>query len=118
MLSMFKKTKILISGLGSAWSIQLVVSELIYGNYCPKLSGIPACYLVLLAYLMVLVSTVSPRKRVYVLGTVLGLLIGIWFTSRQLLGIEQCPAFWGIPLCYLSFAAFALLGVLGLLSRK
>ncbi|QRN86056.1 hypothetical protein JR334_02150 [Clostridia bacterium] len=118
MLTKSSKAQILISVLGAAWSIQLVLSELIVGDYCPKVFNIPACFLVLLAYLIVLVSIVLDHKILHALGTGLGLLLAIWFSSRQFLMIAQCPDFQGLPLCYLSLAAFALLGVLGFCKKK
>jgi hypothetical protein len=108
----------LISVFGIIGSVLLAYREITYGNYCPEFMGIPSCYLVLLAYFMVLVSVLAFRKLLYSVGTFLGLTIAIWFTIQNYSGNILCPTFRGIPLCYASLVGFSIILVLGLLRNE
>ncbi len=107
-----------ISVLGIIGSVFLVYRELVYGNYCPQFFGIPACYLTLLAYAMVLISVVAFRKLLFSVGTFLGLLLAIWFSVHHYSRSIICPIYRDIPLCYASLVAFGLILVLGLLRTE
>ncbi|MFO7887423.1 MAG: hypothetical protein R6U59_03815, partial [Eubacteriales bacterium] len=57
MKKIFKKINTFLSLVGIAFSAYLAVRNLIQPGYCPSFFGIPACYLVLVAFLLVFLST-------------------------------------------------------------
>lgn len=99
-------------------SCYLVNMELVTGNFCPRLFSFPACYLVLIAYILVLLSTFIERsslnKSFFYIGTLSLLAMAIWFSYNQIAGLQDCPVLLGIPLCYASLIVAVLLIILGL----
>jgi len=101
----------LVGTLLTSW---LVVSELFREPTCPSLLGLPACYLVMAAYVAATagawrVSAVS--NATFLTGAGLVTLIGIYFSVGQLRGVAECPTFEGLPMCYVSlFAGVSMLG--------
>ena len=106
-------------GLGSvgimlaSW---LVVSETFIRPTCPLLLGLPACYIVLVAYLLATLGAARFRHRAgdasFLLGTGVILAIAAYGSWSQLRGTVQCPSFEGLPMCFgsLSFGAILLAG--------
>ena len=105
------------SGLGAILSAYLVIMETYNPGFCPKLMDIPACYPVLVCYILVFVSLFinkrSARYIIFYLGTLSGLAIGVWFTAGKITGTRACPQLLGIPLCYASLILFILILILG-----
>jgi hypothetical protein len=87
----------------------LVLSELFEGPTCPHLFGVPACYLVLLGYLLGVAGAWLFRTRAgdvsFFIGTGAVTLIGVYFSWSQLAGHAECPTFEGLPMCYVSLLA-------------
>ncbi len=106
-------TQLILTLSGILATLWLVGNDMVQGDYCPKLFGIPACYLVLAAFLLVLLSLFIRHRLinriVYGLGAGSGLVIAIWFSGNQILGLDECPKWFGLPLCYLSLLTFAAL---------
>ena len=82
---------------------------------CPMIGRLPACYLILLGYSLIIVSMYPSVKKslaVFLSGwvPVAGLaLIGV---SGELTGIMKCPQTEsGIPMCYLSAVLSLVLGL-------
>ena len=107
-----------ISFFGILGSTYLTYQELSVGNVCPRFFGVPACYLVLAAYVLILISVVSLRKFFYGTGVFLGLLLGVWFSLNHYTGVIVCPEIRNIPLCYVSLLAFAIIFILGMIRRS
>jgi hypothetical protein len=107
-----------ISSLGVLAALWLSVNELNTAGHCPPypVLGIPACYLVLVFFLLVLGSHFVKDKKidsfVFYFGALAGLGTAIWFSTNQLLGTARCPIEFGIPLCFLALPTFATLIVL------
>lgn len=102
-----KKSLILIlASLGAISSLILVYKEISLSNYCPKVFNIPACYLVLLSFILVLESVIYNHKLFFWTGSSLGVLLAVWFSYNQLIGNPICPIFLNIPLCYVSLLTF------------
>jgi hypothetical protein len=84
----------------------LVLSHLFREPTCPALIGIPACYLVLAAYLAATIGawrTDAPvGSALFLIGAGGVTVIGLWFSVNQALGTADCPTFEGLPMCYLS----------------
>lgn len=101
---------LVVAAGGVAFAIWLVVMDIRNSGFCPAIFGIPACYLVLLAFLLCLLSTL-PIKELYSAllfypGAFLGLTLAIWFSYNSMTGRDNCPEILGFPLCYLSFFVF------------
>ena len=103
---------LMLALLGVTASIILVYKEITLSNYCPRVFDIPACYLVLLSFILVLGSIVFNNKYVFGMGTSLGLILAIWFSYNQLIGKNVCPVFANIPLCYVSLLTFMVIIIL------
>jgi len=118
MASKYRKWIIIIAGLAIPVTLWLVFSELSSPGFCPALPvlGIPACYAVLLFFLLVLVSQFvrksSVWKFLFQLGAIPGLFTAVWFSVQQAKGELNCPQLLSLPLCYVSLATFLLLIIL------
>ncbi len=109
-----------LSVIGIVYSIYLVVRELLQKGYCPDFFGTPACWFVLLAFVVVFLSTLLKKGKsiLFYPGAILGLVLAINFSVKQLLSIDECPKMFNIPLCYVSFLVFAVMILLFVLSRR
>ncbi|MCT4661539.1 MAG: hypothetical protein N4A40_06715 [Tissierellales bacterium] len=108
----------IISILGIIVSIFLVSMEFITESFCPLFWGVPACYLVLVSFLLVRISQFDwDDLRIKIIcfyaGGFSGIGLAVWFSYNQLLGFENCPSFMEIPLCYVSLVAFLIILLLG-----
>ncbi len=101
-----KHFTLMLASLGVIASIILVYKEISLSNYCPRVFDIPACYIVLLSFLLVLGSVILNNKYIFGIGTSLGLILAVWFSYNQLIGKNVCPVFTNIPLCYVSLLTF------------
>ena len=105
------------SGLGALFSAYLVIMETYNPGFCPGLIDMPACYPVLVCYMLVFVSLFidkrSARYIIFYLGTFTGLAVAVWFTAGKVSGVRVCPQILGVPLCYVSLVLFALILILG-----
>ena len=113
--SILKKQIVAISILGLVITSILVGNQIDCGCYCPNfpIVNIPACYVVFGFFLLILISafigSTRTSKILFYFTTFAGLLTATWFSTNHILGIIQCPVWWGIPLCFLAFLTFALL---------
>lgn len=118
MQSKYRQWIIYLSLTSIAVTLWLVASEIRAPGHCPPYPGlgVPACYLVLLYFVLVLVSQFIKRsslnKLVFHLGAIPGLFTAVWFSVHQAKGELQCPQLLTIPLCYVALATFLALVVL------
>ena len=107
---------------GLVFSIYLVVSEVYNPGFCPLLFNMPACYLVLASFILVLISlfinTTAVRFLVFYIGAFSGLGIAIWFSIGQITGTKECPDLFNIPLCFGSGILFILIIVFGSIKTR
>lgn len=122
---MEKFISILIWGLaifGTYGTFGLVGQEIANGNICPKILGIPACYIILASFIMVLLSHSTLLKDnywLYAIGAGIAWSIAATGTIGQLMGSIECPkTTGGTPMCYLSLAFFTTLLLLKLAEVK
>jgi hypothetical protein len=107
-----------ISSLGILATLWLVFNELQTAGHCPTypLLGIPACYLVLVFFLLVvgaqLVKDRNAGNLMFYSGALAGLGTAIWFSANQILGTARCPVEFDIPLCFVALLTFVALIVL------
>ena len=99
---------ILIAGFAIYGSSGLVMNEWEIGNICPKIIGIPACYIVLFCFVMGLIAHLIPNEKskwifFFFIGIVT--LIASTGTIGELTGIAECPRTeGGTPMCFISLA--------------
>ena len=103
--------------IGIIFSIYLVVSEIYNPGFCPRIFNIPACYLVITSFGLVLISLfinrIPARLAVFYIGALSGLGIAIWFSTGQIIGVRECPVLFNIPLCFGSGILFVIIIVSG-----
>ena len=107
-----KQYLLFTSFIGVIFSIYLVGMDLIYSGFCPKIFGIPACYLVLLAFILVIISNffkIFLNYLFFYLGWSIGFILALWFSFNQIFRIDNCPIFFEIPMCYLSLTIFIII---------
>jgi uncharacterized membrane protein len=106
--------------VGIIASGQLVYSEILHEGTCPKLSVIPACYLVFLSFLIPLIAQILKRGNVfYYLFTGFALALATYASIGQLIGKIECPKTdFGWPMCYISFVIFLCLVLLKIFDSK
>ncbi len=112
----------ILSGAGIVFSIYLVVMETGNSGFCPGLWGIPACYFVLTAFALVLISSFIKNTIaagfIFYPGSVGGLAIAVWFSYNQIAGLKHCPSLMSMPLCFASFFIFMAIIILGIIAGK
>lgn len=94
-----------VATLGLLASINLVIKEIIMGDYCPTIFSIPACYIVLIAFALVIASYFTEENITFWIGSAIGMLLAIYFSYSQIVGVKECPVIL-IPLCYISLITF------------
>ena len=84
----------------------LARTEWMQGDVCPKILGIPACYIVLVCFTIALLSHVIPfpkNRWIYFLFVGLVTAIASTGTLGEILGFAKCPrTASGIPMCFIS----------------
>ncbi len=102
-----------ISIIGLTSVIVLTAGQLIYGNVCPRVMTIPACFILLLILIFIVISQLVPFRGgtvVFFAGSGISWLIAIYASYYQAYGLVECPKFIGeVPMCYLSFIMFTVL---------
>jgi hypothetical protein len=100
----------------------LVVSHVLLEPICPTLIGIPACYVLVPAYLAATVGAwradTSAGSSVFIIGAGAVALIGVWFSLNQVFGGAACPELEGLPMCYVSMLAGATMLTVDQLRRR
>jgi uncharacterized protein with PQ loop repeat len=114
----------LLSLAGTAIAIYLLIHERMSPGFCPRypIIGIPACYLVLVFFILVFVVRYIKGKRVaqIIFWTVCiaGILTAAWFSTSHLLGNLQCPVLLNIPLCFAALLTFLALQISGFIDSN
>ena len=93
---------------------ELVHAEIITGNGCPKIKGIPACFIILICFILPLIAHILKKwNLIYFLFTGVAALIALVASIMQFLGNTECPKTDSdIPMCYLSLLIFTTLIIL------
>ena len=81
------------------------------GDICPKILGIPACYIILACFIIpFIIHLFRQKSAIYFAGTGLAWSIATYGSIMQILGIIECPKTdGGTPMCFISFAIFTTL---------
>ena len=100
----------------------LVREEFTTGDICPKIVGIPACYIILTCLILIVVSQsnlLKDKNRLFFIGAGVAATIALVGTIGQLMGWLECPKTeGGIPMCFLSWGLFASLLLLKFIEIK
>ena len=107
----------LIVGFGFYSSTRLAWREWTTGEACPVVGSVPACYVAFAGYLVMLigliaVSTGARMHRVFHTGLSVAGGLALIGTILELVNGNVCPRVGSIPMCYISLAMSALIGVL------
>jgi len=98
----------LIASFAIYGSFGLSMHDWKVGNICPKILGIPACYIVLVCFTMALVAHLIPQKNskwIYFFFIGIVTLIATTGTIGELTGLAKCPRTdGGTPMCFISLA--------------
>ena len=119
---------IALSGIGTLAGARLTFEHLPHGGVCPMLGPVPACIVVFLGYLLILLSAIfltkSASKKLFYVGwtpVFLLALMGVIAEIGVMLGLREdhiCPpGALGIPQCFFSFAMVLICLVLFKVSR-
>ena len=100
---------IILAGLGTLAGLKLSVEHLQHGEICPMLGPIPACIIVFLGYLCVLLSALFIKKgftkRLFYTGWTPVFLLAFMGVTLELTKGHVCPeGAYGIPQCFFSLA--------------
>ena len=102
--------------------INLSLVEFEKQNICPKVIGIPACYIVLGAFIFVLISHIalpSPKQAAYYGFLSLPFFLALGGTLTELSGKVICPRTpGGTPMCYISLGLCSTLIILKMIENK
>jgi hypothetical protein len=96
-----------ISAVGFWGALNLSIAEWQAAGACPCI-GIPACYLVLVGYSLVLISCINHNKALFRKLFYAGISV-VWGLAAagsimQTVGLGECPKNGsGFPMCYISF---------------
>ncbi len=110
----------IVFAIGIFGAGELVYTEFTQSNVCPKLIGIPACYIILACFIIpFLVHIFKKSNGVYFAFTGLAFTIALIASIMEITGLGECPkTASGMPMCYYSLLLFTSLIVLKLLLIK
>ena len=102
---------LVVFGIGIIGGALLVYDEIQSPNTCPKLVGIPACYIILACFIIPFITHIFKGKNMlYFIFTGLAFVIALVASIMQFTGLGECPkTSSGIPMCYYSFLLFTTL---------
>ena len=111
---------ILIFAFGIYGASDLVIGEINQGNVCPKILGIPACYIIMACFVIpLLIHVANKLTSWYFTFTSLAFSIAAFASYYQYNGLAECPkAANGTPMCYYSLAIFTSLIVLRMIYNR
>jgi len=99
---------------------KLSYNEITHHHICPKLIGVPACFIIFLCFLIpLIVHFIKKKNTLYFVFTGIAFLIALIGTIGQLFDKIQCPKKEdGTPMCYISLVIFSVLILLKIFERK
>ena len=92
-----------------AWTSALVIDEFTQWDICPTLLSIPACYIILWAFITLFVLHLLKINKYYFYAIAsIPIAIAAYGTFFQIFGGIECPKTdWGIPMCFISLSLFS-----------
>ena len=106
---------VLLASIGVLGVGRISITHWLGEASCPMLGPLPACYIILIGYSLIVLS-MFPRLQqasvVFLIGWVPVIMLALSGVVGELTGILQCPHLEnGIPQCYLSAALASIIGV-------
>ena len=100
---------LVVFAIGILGAGDLVYSEFKLHNICPKLIGIPACYIILACFIIPLIVHLFKGKNyIYFAFTGLAFIIALTASVMEITGLGECPkTAGGTPMCYYSLLLFS-----------
>jgi len=113
---LLKLTIIVLSSLG-LWGVGIIsLSHWSNEIPCPTIGVIPVCYIILVAYGLILLSVLFPFKSsltIFLVGWTTVILLALIGAVGEITSTLSCPASEiGIPKCYLSAILSSIIGAL------
>jgi hypothetical protein len=101
-------------------TFNLVYTDFVIGDVCPKLIGIPACQIILLCFTIPFIAHIFKWKSIYYFTPLLvAFCIALYGTTMQLLGPISCPTTENnIPMCFISLGIFTTLITIKLITKS
>ena len=114
---------IFLAGFGTLAGAKLSLEHMQHGEICPTAGPIPACIIVFLGYLLILLAGVFLSKRfskpAFILGWTPVFLLAFIGVTLELVKGQICPpGAFGIPQCFFSLAMVLACLALFKFSRK
>lgn len=99
--------------------IILTALQVLRGNICPPVLGIPACYILLFAISAAIIShlkMVNDKLFLFFSGVAIALGIAVYASFNQIYKLFECPKepIFQTPMCFLSFFLFSVILILKL----
>ena len=111
---------VLLVGIWGSYG--LAKDDWVNGDVCPKILGIPACYIILSCFLLAAVSHIKvlgDKFWLYFVSTGIAWSIATYGTLGETFGWAECPkTAGGTPMCYISFAMFSTLILLKIIHSR
>lgn len=89
---------------------------------CPVIGPVPACYVILVGYGLILISVLPQvpfRSAVFAVGWLPVFALALVGVGGEVTGLAACPQTQsGIPKCFISAAMAAVIGLLAVLLRR
>ena len=89
---------------------------------CPMIGSLPACYIILIGYSLIVLSMyphVQKALVLFLIGWAPVMLLALTGVVGELIGVLQCPHLEiGIPQCYISAALALIIGLIAWLLFK
>ncbi len=110
----------LVAAYGAYAALEITLSHVGGVEPCPTIVGVPACIVVLIGYLAMLLAIIRPHRLTFFAGWLPVFLLAASGVAGEILSDGPiCPQTeTGIPKCYFSFGLSLLLGVAGYFITK
>lgn len=100
---------IALAGFGTLAGLKLSIEHIQHGEVCPMFGPIPACFIVFLGYLCVVLAAIFVRKkfvkRLLFIGWTPVFLLALMGVILELTKGDVCPSgIYDIPQCFFSLA--------------
>ena len=123
MKEMFCRTSIiLLASIGVLGVGRISITHWTGEASCPMIGPLPACYIILIGYSLIVLSMyphVQKALVLFVIGWAPVMLLALTGVVGELTGVLQCPHLEiGIPQCYISAALALIIGLIAWLLFK
>ena len=100
----------ILTTVGFIYGLKLSYDTWMQISPCPSLGVIPACYLVTIGYLLMILSLISTSKITFYLGWFTVFLLAFVGSALETTFHNVCPRLEnGLPMCYISLSITLLL---------